>query len=80
MYYIIPQNYLIAFSFSWAMPDKVNIVYGTKVSDFQLRARPMGSKEIFYTWTLGLSGLSNREIELEHCAFISVQTTLGRSL
>lgn len=52
MYYIIAWNYLIAFSFSQAMSDKANTVYGTKVSDLQMRPHPVGSKEIFVQDTL----------------------------
>ena len=44
MYYIIAWSYFIAFSFSRAMPDKVNAMYGAKVSDLQIRPYPVGMK------------------------------------
>lgn len=44
VYYIIAWSYFIAFSFSQAMPDKVNATYGAKVSDLQIRPYPVGMK------------------------------------
>lgn len=63
MYYIIPWSYFAAFSFSQAMPDKVNARYGAKASDLQIRPYPMGMKEISALDTIRLRSSGERQAD-----------------
>lgn len=63
MYYIIPWSYFAAFSFSQAMPDKVNARYGAKASDLQIRPYPMGMKEISALDTIRLKSSGERQTD-----------------
>lgn len=61
VYYIIPWSYFIAFSFSRAMPDKVNATCGAKVSDLQIRPYPVEMKEISALDTIKLRSSGERQ-------------------